>query len=251
MEKDEPNFSHSSKEKSTESPAVKKATRSKKVEVASGPTLIMDLSWGEMMNDHTQKKVVQQLSYSYSVNKKVGKSLPMIFTSVDVNWRQLLHRVNAFMWSKDMVRFESKPFIELKNIAKEDIIYLTADTDNVCTELDPKKYYVIGCLLDHNSKKGVTRDFAEKHNLRMERLPIPEYIKMDGRHVLTINHVAEILMKVGNGMKWDDAFVSTIPARKNPVKISESNSSQHGKKETANDETKNSEKKFSSWCNIV
>ncbi|OHS95471.1 tRNA (guanine(9)-N1)-methyltransferase [Tritrichomonas foetus] len=229
-------------------PPSKKSDRHKKVVVADGPKIIMDMSWGNLMDEHLQKKVIQQSSYAYSINKKAEKSLPLIFTSVDLNWRQLLHRVNAFQWNKNMVRFEKESFVNIEDIPLSDVVYLTADTENVCTFLDPKKYYVIGCLLDHNSKKGVTHDFAVQHNIRMERLPIPEYIKMEGRHVLTINHVAEILVRVGNGEDWGDAFVNTIPARKNPTKINQNVRKIENPKEKSE---KKEEEKLGFWCNIA
>lgn len=199
-------------------PASKKADRHKEIVVAEGPTLIMDMSWGHFMNEHSQKKVIQQISISYAFSKKADTSIPFIFTSVDQIWHDLFDRVNAFQWNKNIVRFEENPLTDI-DIPLDDMIYLTADTDNVCTSIDPKKYYIIGCLLDHNSKKGVTHDFAVEHNIRMERLPISEHITMEGRQVLTINQVVEIMIRVANGISWGDALVRTIPSRKRPAKV--------------------------------
>lgn len=235
-------------------PAKKKANRHKEIVVAKGPILIMDMSWGDFMNEHNQKKVVQQLQIAYAFDKKADLSIPFIFTSVDLTWHQLFHRVNAFKWNKNIASFEQKSLLDI-NIPLEDMIYLTADTDNVCTSVDPTKYYIIGCILDHNSKKGVTHDFAVQHKIKMERLPIPEYITMEGRHVLTINHVAEIMIRVANGIGWADAFVQTIPSRKLPKKLQDSDNApipkkKLKKKDSDNEKPQNTEDSFWNWCNI-
>lgn len=214
--------------KEDNAPPARKPRRGKHKEVVvlDGPKIIMDLQWGALMNDKTQKKVVSQASMAYSFDKLADKSVQMVFSSIDTQWRELFHRVNGFGWSKKIVSFSNDSLLEIAPASE--MIYLTADTDNVCQTIDPTKYYVIGCILDHNSKKGLTREYAIKNNIRMERLPIPEYIKMDGRHVLTINHVAEIIVRVANGESWPDALLATIPQRKNPQLVNQDSSEKSG-----------------------
>jgi Trm5-related predicted tRNA methylase len=200
-------------------PATKRSNRRKTIVMAPGPRILMDMQWGSLMNEHLQKKVIFQVSAAYSFNRSCEHSLPMTFTSVDQHWHELLHRVNAFQWSKEIVTFESKSLLDL--IPPSDLVYLTPDTSNICRSLDPTKIYIIGCILDHNSKKGLTRDFAEANGIRIERLPIQENIVMDGRKTLTINHVAEILIRMVNGGSWQKAMIETIPSRRNPRPIAE------------------------------
>lgn len=234
---------HDQKEKqtttATNAPPVKKSNRHKQVTVVSGPTIVMDMQWDDFMNDHLQKKVISQVSMAYSFDKMANNSIPMVFTSVNTRWRELLHRVNAFSWNKKIVTFNQKSLLE--SLPRDKLVYLTADTDNVCQTLDTDKFYIIGCILDHNSKKGATREFALEHGIRMERLPIAENITMEGRHVLTINHVAEILIRVANGADWATALIETIPPRKNAKR----------KGEVAVAEEEEAQPVSKSWCDVA
>lgn len=222
-------------------PEKRKINRSKKnanMVVAEGPKIIMDMQFGALMNDHTTKKLISQISLSYAFDKNAKESLPMIFTSMDDKWRDYINRVNGNMWSNKIIQYKDVSVVDA--FPKEDLIYLTADTDNICTSLDPHKCYIIGCLIDHNSHKNITRDYAERHNLRMERLPIPEHITMDGRQVLTVNQVVEILVRYNNNKDWTETLLQVIPQRKNPRPV-------HPIKQSEQEKPKEK----SSFCRIV
>lgn len=49
------------------------------------------------------------------------------------------------------VNFHEENHLDI--FAKEELVYLTSDSENVLTELDDKKVYVIGALVDHNQYK--------------------------------------------------------------------------------------------------
>ena len=76
------------------------------------------------------------------------------------------------------------------------------------------KYYVIGGLVDHNAHKGHCHKLATEKLVQTMRLPISEHIDMKTRHVLTINHVFEILLAKEQGKEWKEALREAIPQRK-------------------------------------
>ena len=101
-----------------------------------------------------------------------------------------------------------------KVLAKDKIVYLTSESDNVVEKLEDDKFYVIGGLVDHNHEKGLCHRLAIEKGISHARLPIDQYVKMKTRKVLTIDHVFRILASVSAGSDWKEAFLETLPTRK-------------------------------------
>lgn len=110
-----------------------------------------------------------------------------------------------------------------KVVAKEELVYLTSDSPNVLEELDQKKAYVIGGLVDHNHHKvclawqlryhagcdsfvliwavlhfsvwfcsqGITFERAKELGIDHAQLPLSSFVKMNSRKVLAVNHGKE------------------------------------------------------------
>lgn len=94
------------------------------------------------------------------------------------------------------------------------IVYLSSDSPNTLEVLSPHTTYIIGGIVDKNRHKGLCHKRARDRGIPTARLPIGEYMEMQGRTVLATNHVAEIMinwLELGN---WADAFVKCIPKRK-------------------------------------
>ncbi|GMR50828.1 hypothetical protein PMAYCL1PPCAC_21023, partial [Pristionchus mayeri] len=179
--------------------------------------LVIDMAFDDLMVEKDRRRCIAQLTFCYSVNRKaeqptqyhiVGFGGPSraIYDSNDtyVNWDVNLHR---------------EPLEEV--IPREDVVYLTADSENVLTDLDDSKAYVIGGLVDHNAHKGVCFKKAEEKGWAHARLPIDEFVKMQSRRVLTVNHVFEIMVMYWQTKDWEKAFFTVIPQRKGASKKEE------------------------------
>ena len=68
--------------------------------------------------------------------------------------------------------------------------------------------------MDHNSHKGLCHKEATALGISTARLPIDQFIHLNSRKVLTVNHVFEILAAVSEGKGWKEALIETIPERK-------------------------------------
>uniref|UniRef100_A0A8C2Y8D9 tRNA methyltransferase 10 homolog A n=1 Tax=Coturnix japonica TaxID=93934 RepID=A0A8C2Y8D9_COTJA len=124
-------------------------------------------------------------------------------------------------WKDIQIRTEH--YSEL--IKKEDLVYLTSDSPDVLSELDERKAYVIGGLVDHNHHKGITYKKAVEQGIGHAQLPLGNFVKMNSRKVLAVNHVFEIILAYLEKRDWKEAFFSVLPQRKGAVPLGEANDS--------------------------
>ena len=105
---------------------------------------------------------------------------------------------------------------------KEDIVYLTSESENVLKTFEPNKAYVIGGLVDHNLHKGLCHKLAKETGVSHARLPLEEFVEMKTRKVLTIDHVFQIIGEVvSQKQDWTSAILKVLPSRKE-VEVKES-----------------------------
>jgi tRNA (guanine9-N1)-methyltransferase len=92
----------------------------------------------------------KQIQFSYAANRRCKLPLRLYVTSYGGKTAEIgtLKYPNHLSWQ---ITFESKPYNEVFETDK--IVYLTAESSNVLEQLDPSMVYVIGGLVDHNSKK--------------------------------------------------------------------------------------------------
>ncbi|KAH9817280.1 guanine-1-methyltransferase-domain-containing protein [Melampsora americana] len=245
--------------------------RLKPIQSVFNSKIIFDCQFDELMSTKEIVSLNSQLSYSYSSNRKASIRFEnLICTSfngqleqrMQTNGNQQTSWTNFSFTSlslQDLInsspsssshkphsndqtslnqtesQTESKPSLIKASIEKESLVYLTADSPNLITQLDPEKVYVIGAIVDHNRYKNLCYQKAEELGIHHAQLPIQEYMnELKSRKVLTVNQVSirflsplllfsfcfkfldvlEILLNWISNHDWRKAFEMIIPQRK-------------------------------------
>ena len=111
------------------------------------------------------------------------------------------------------------------------IVYLSSDSENTLTTLSPYTTYIIGGIVDKNRHKGLCHKRACDAGIPTAKLPIGEYMTMQSRTVLTVNHVMEIMIRWLETGDWGKAFLKVIPKRKEAkLRAKEKNGGAEGEK---------------------
>ncbi|KAK7412750.1 hypothetical protein VNO78_04346 [Psophocarpus tetragonolobus] len=186
-----------------------------------GQNVVVDLQFSHLMNPNEIHSLVQQIMYCYAVNGRCASPAHLWLTACDGEMDSALKRIPGF--DKWIIEKENRSYIEALCDRKEDLVYLTADSETVLEELDLKKIYVIGGLVDRNRWKGITLKKAEEQGIQTAKLPIGNFMKMSSSQVLTVNQVVEILLKFLETREWKTAFYAVIPQRKRCQSDSEGN----------------------------
>lgn len=151
------------------------------------------------------------------------------FTGVGPRLKDLINQQNSQNWAVD-IKYRESPQEDVVNsqyldlveeLPRDNLVYLTADSENVLEELDPTQIYIIGGIVDHNRHKLLTFDKAFCQKIRHARLPIRESgVQLTTSCVLTVNHVMDIIARYltkggGKNMEtWREALEEAIPERK-------------------------------------
>lgn len=184
--------------------------------------VVLDFSYDHLMSEREQRKACKQLARCYSLNRRAKNPLQFYVTNFTGKTKEDMQRNNGYInWD---VHFHEESYLDL--FKKEETVYLSSDSENIITELDNSKVYIIGGLVDHNAHKNESLAKARHQGIQHGQLPLRKFLEMKSRNILTIDHVFDILLHVTEGTSWKDAFLKVLPARKNARPKSETNTSE-------------------------
>ncbi|KNE63124.1 hypothetical protein AMAG_08287 [Allomyces macrogynus ATCC 38327] len=183
--------------------------------VPSGVTLLIDLDFDGKMIEKEVKSMCKQLLYCYAANRRTTRPVNLVCAGMSQELEKVVETQIAEYKNWPNFPFHREPYTAAPGIERSSLVYLTADSPNVLTHLEPGTTYVIGGIVDHNRHKRLCLDRAHKDNVKHAQLPIGEFVALNSRKVLTINQCVEIMINVvQNGNDWKAAFETVIPQRK-------------------------------------
>eukprot|EP01083_Nonionella_stella_P186108 680514_1 len=135
--------------------------------------ICIDLGFDEHMLDREIRGMSQQIRCAYGANMQSSEfPAKMFLTSFSGRIKEALYKDAGVKRWKLTTHEESLTDV----FDKDEIVYLTAESETVLNEIDESKVYVIGGLLDHNRLKGLTHKVALERGFKTARLPICEYM---------------------------------------------------------------------------
>ncbi|OAL54821.1 hypothetical protein IQ07DRAFT_475197, partial [Pyrenochaeta sp. DS3sAY3a] len=213
-------------------------------------TIIFDCDFEDLMFDHELKSLGLQITRCYSDNRKAKYRAHLALSSFGGKMKERFDGILAQQYTSwKGFQFFEEDFVAVAEKSKEwmagpkggaiagalatprnvedtntedaaneaeegEIVYLSAESDNVLTHLRPNSTYIIGGLVDKNRHKGICHKRAVDRGIKTAKLPIGEFLEMKSRQVLVTNHVMEIMSKWLEYDDWGKAFMEVMPKRK-------------------------------------
>jgi len=208
--------------------------------------VIIDCGWEDDHTDSTLKSLTQQIMYCYGINNRSEHPSYIYVTGIGPRTSEKLKKNHCENWRG--VSLHSSDYSKLfvpesaaddssgpigigaanggkKCAMSKELVYLTSDSTETLEDLDDNCVYIIGGIVDRNRLKGATYNKAQKQGIRTAKLPIKEHCKMSATHVLTINHVFDILKSYSSCKSWATAMEKVLPSRKGAT-VTDSSSQQ-------------------------
>ncbi|KAH8614281.1 putative tRNA (Guanine 1) methyltransferase [Trypanosoma vivax] len=186
------------------------------------PILVFDLSFSWCMNLTDCRSTLSQIKLSYSSLRRHGFPFRPVVTSIDGGSDESskpCEHSDTLRSLCDFSGFRRYPLPVHEShwsalYRREQVVFLTADTDTALERIERDTVYVVGAFVDHNARKYLSRDAAAQYGVRMARLPLVESIEVGNRcKVLTVNHVVDVLCRYADCGDWPTAF-DVLPTRR-------------------------------------
>lgn len=157
-----------------------------------------------LMTEKEMRSLFEQIRYIYASNRIAQHPVQLTISNASLLKDYL--RDDISNWKN--IHFTDESVL---TAGIEKVLVLSADSENILTEMEEDTVYLIGGLVDRNRHKGhVQKVFGDK--FRTARLPITQ--KLTSSKVLSTLHVFNILQAYTETKNWQYALEQHLPIRK-------------------------------------
>lgn len=180
-----------------------------------GQSVVFDLGYDDIMTPRECNKAARDLLLAYGWNRTSRDPFHLHFCNAAPDGVTAKILDNDLFSASDLpLLSELTPHSYLDIFPKEKLVYLTPDSENTLDVFDHDAVYVIGALVDKETKPGVTLSKATSEGLRTARFPQTfawnwqEEVAMP----LHLTDVLKILLDLKRTNSWESAlrFVNRV-----------------------------------------
>jgi tRNA (guanine9-N1)-methyltransferase len=157
----------------------------------------IDLSFNEINSPREQRSLVKQCTLAYAAIRNSTHGIALHISSLQGVVNQSLGEQGIEKWH--IQRHISSAF---EVFARENVVMLSPDAEDILTELDKSKVYVIGGIVDRTVRNNLTLDRACEHGVTAMRLPVKEYFPQAQSHVINIDQVVSLFCTYQETRDW-------------------------------------------------
>ena len=176
---------------------------------SQGLKVVIDCEFESLLTEKEKTSLRQQIMYCYALNKRSDTPLNMTVTGLSQSFESEIQKMSLH---PSIIELTQNTYLSL--FSKENLVYLTADSNTELLSFDNDTTYIVGGLVDHNRLKNITFAKAQEQNIRTAKFPLSKYVQLDSSSVLTVNHVVSLILSFAESGSWQSSIINSIPARK-------------------------------------
>lgn len=174
-----------------------------------GQKLVFDLDFDQYMTPRESNKAAVDLKAAYGWNRRNRHPFDLYFCNANIsNPTARLMNDCLFGVRKHPVltEFTEQSYLEL--FPREKLVYLSPDGDETLNVFDHDVVYVIGVLVDKQTKDGITYAKAKSEGLRTVRFPQRFCLQWEAglNRALHITDVIKVLLELKRTNNWTCAL---------------------------------------------
>lgn len=181
-----------------------------------GPRLVFDFGYNEeLISKRTFSTLTTQFMFTLQVIANSKRPFHLTFCNLqkDSDLEKLMKRHFGFIFGPGSLHTVTyKSYFDL--FPRDDLIYLSADSNKTLTHVDPEKVYIVGgfCNKFNRGRHSYQKAISEK--LPVFKLPLEDYFFFKSDRSLPINLCVAILEKYLETESWSQSLIGKVPIRK-------------------------------------